>query len=237
MLAAMQTPSSDAAGEGPDCCASGVDPRIARHFDGKSRQRLAAGELPDLHSVSRRLLAELADGGARGRTVLELGCGSGALTVSLLERGAARGHGIDLSAASVELARRRSARARLDERASFEIGDGASVRLEPHDWVVLDRVICCYRRLDLLLANSIPAARSRFAFSVPESRGLRGAINRTIARLENATNVLRGRPCPGYVHPIERIERHLVAAGFRSMRRRTAGLWHVAVFERDPATV
>jgi SAM-dependent methyltransferase len=225
-------PSADRGLDSRECCASGVDPRIARYFDRKMHDQLARGELPALHGVSRRLLGELADGGEIGRSVLELGCGSGALSVALLQRGAGRADGIDLSRASVELARRRAAEAGVGESASFEVGDGASVELEAHDWVVLDRVICCYRDVDRLLGNSVGAARLRYAFSVPESRGLRGIVNRAFAWLENTTNLLRGRPCPGYVHRIARIERALVQAGFRALRRRTVGLWHVAVFER-----
>jgi SAM-dependent methyltransferase len=228
----MQTPRPDDGMDTPECCASGVDPRIAGYFDRKMHEQLARGELPALHGVSRRLLAELVDGGEVGRSVLELGCGSGALSVALVERGARRADGVDLSAASIELARRRAAEAGVAERASFEVGDGASVRLMPHDWVVLDRVICCYRDVDRLLANSIGAAHLRYAFSVPDSRGLRGIINRAFAWLENTTNWLRGRPCPGYVHPIRRIELALVQAGFRELRSKTVGLWHVAVFQR-----
>ena len=62
-------------------------------------ERAAAGELPSLHPVSQRVLEALSDI-AEGRPgVLELGCGSGDLTVSLLERGAARVSGVDLSLA------------------------------------------------------------------------------------------------------------------------------------------
>jgi SAM-dependent methyltransferase len=228
-------PNGDRGTQSRECCASGVDPRIARHFDEKMRERLARREMPQLHGVSRRLLQELTDGTEVGPSVLELGCGSGALSVALVERGARHADGIDLSPASIELARRRAAEAGVDERASFRVGDGASLELEPHDWVVLDRVICCYRDADRLLANAIAAAHLRFAFSVPESRGTRGFINRAIAWLENATNRLRGGPCPGYVHPILRIELALAQAGFRSLRRRTVGLWHVAVFEHGLA--
>jgi SAM-dependent methyltransferase len=226
-------PSRDASlAKTPDCCGSGADPRIARHFDRKMHERVATGELPSLHFVSRRVLEALGDVAESRPSVLELGCGGGALTVSLLERGAARASGIDLSPASIEIARRRAEEAGVSAGTSFEVGDGASIKLERHDWVVLDRVICCYRDVHRLLDNSIDAAGRRYAFSVPESRGLRGLINRAIVWLEDITNALRGKPCPGYVHDIRRIEQRLTAAGYRQIRAATAGLWYVAVFER-----
>jgi magnesium-protoporphyrin O-methyltransferase len=109
------------------------------------------------------------------------------------------------------------------------------VELEPHDWVVLDRVICCYAHLDQLLANAIGAARQRFVMSVPLSTGWRSLITKAIVTVENATNVLRGRPCPGYVHSVPLIERRLAGAGFRRLRQRRVGLWHVAVYEKVAA--
>jgi hypothetical protein len=89
------------------------------------------------------------------------------------------------------------------------------VSLAAHDWVVLDRVLCCYPDLDRLLGNSVAAAKERHVFSVPASSGWRGLANRSWIRLEDATEALRGRPCRGYVHDIRRIEARLMDAGVR----------------------
>jgi SAM-dependent methyltransferase len=227
----MQQPSADPIRD-TKCCAPDADPRIARHFDRRMLERLAAGEMPSLHSVSRHLLGLLGDVAVVRPSVLELGCGSGALMVSLLEQGATRASGIDLSAESIGLACQRADSAGLSARAKFEVGDGASVRLGSHDWVVLDRVICCYQHVERLLENSIAAAGSRYVFSVPESRGVRGFVNRFVIWCEDLTNSLRGRPCPGYVHDLRRIVRRLERGGFRAVRTRTVGLWYIAVCER-----
>lgn len=215
-----------------DCCVPPTDPRIARHFDHKMRERTAGGVLPPLHNVSAALLAQLADVGETAPSVLEIGCGSGALTTALLERGARRASGIDLSPGSVDAARRRAADARLEHRTSFRVGDAATAELDAHDWVILDRVICCYRDVSTLLANSLPAARRRIAFSVPDSRGLFGWMNRVEELIEGVVNTLRGRPCPGYVHDIGLITGRLAQAGFRPVRSTNAGRWYVGVFER-----
>lgn len=215
-----------------DCCEP-IDPRIARHFDRKSRQRAAGGSLPPIHSVSQHLLDALAlDVSETAPSVLEIGCGGGALSVGLLERGASSATGVDLSTGSLEVARRRAEAAGLTARTRFDVGDGASVSLAPHDWVVLDRVLCCYPDLDRLLGNSISAAEKRYAFSVPASSGWRGLANRISFWLEDATESLRGRPCPGYVHDISRIEARLMDAGFHRTRSSVARLWYVAVFDR-----
>jgi SAM-dependent methyltransferase len=215
-----------------ECCRAPTDARIARHFDHKMRERTAAGALPPLHEVSAGLLAQLADVGEAAPSILEIGCGSAALTMALLELGAQRASGVDLSPGSIDAARRRAAEANLSGRTSFRVGDGAFVELEAHDWVVLDRVICCYRDMSALLGNAIPAAQRRFAFSVPDSRGVFGWMNRVEELIEGVVNTLRGRPCPGYVHDIGLIEGRLAQAGFRPLRTANVGRWYVGVFER-----
>ncbi len=215
-----------------DCCEP-VDRRIAHHFDRKMRQRAADGARPALHPVSQRVFDALAiDATEAAPSVLELGCGGGALMIGLLEAGATSATGVDLSSESLEVARRRAEAVGLTERTRFEPGDGALVPLAPHDWVVRDRVLCCYPDLDRLLGNSVSAAQKRYAFSVPASSGWRGFANRIWFWLEDATEALRGRPCPGYVHDITKIEARLMDAGFHRTRSSLARLWYVAVFDR-----
>jgi len=213
-------------------CACPTDARIARHFDARVAERLAQGQDSSLVAVSQRLRDALLALDPTGRTVLELGCGRGGLLMRLVEAGAAEATGVDLSAASIAAARGRFGQAQLSERARLSVGDAAFVPLEPHDWVILDRVICCYPDVERLLANTLPAARQIYAFSVPTSRGLRGFVARLGFSVENVWDTLRGRPCPGYVHSLDAIEASLASAGFRLRHRDHKRLWHIAIYER-----
>ena len=217
---------------GPEC-ACPADSRIARHFDARVAERLARGQDPILVPVSDRLGDALLALGPTGRTVLELGCGRGGLLLALIQAGATRATGVDLSAASIDAARNRFEQARLSDRVRLSVDDAARVPLESHDWVILDRVMCCYPDIERLLANTLPAARRLYAFTVPTSRGWRGVIARLEEWLENAWNSLRGRPCPGYVHDLDLIEERLTAAGFRLRHRDRQRLWHMAIYERS----
>lgn len=213
-----------------DCCVP--DARIASHFDAHVGEQSADGSLPEMVPVSRALLALLSDVDERRPSVLELGSGSGAMSVALLERGASAADGIDLSPVSVATARRRAEAAGVTERATFSVGDGAQASLVRHDWVVIDRVICCYAHVGPLLDNAIGAAGERIAFSLPESRGWRGLITRFFSGLDNRLlDRFRRRPCTSFIHDIRKIEARLARAGFRRVRDARVTVWYLAVWD------
>lgn len=216
----------------PACCASPVDPRIARRFDEKSSAWVEADDFPEMVDVSAGLLDLLRDAPTRRPSVLELGCGTGGLGVALLEMGASRVTGIDLSAASVDVARRRAVAAGYAAQATFRVGNAADGGFQRHDWVVLDRVICCFGDAERLVRTAVDAANERISISLPESRGWRGLVNRPLWAAESVWDMLRGG-CRGYVHDLRRIEAWLAAAGFRPSESRHAGLWHLGTYDRS----
>jgi 2-polyprenyl-3-methyl-5-hydroxy-6-metoxy-1,4-benzoquinol methylase len=207
---------------------------VARFFDreaccGPSSRRAADGRL---HAVSRILLEMLDDADVTGRTVLDAGCGQGTLSVALSERGVRAVTGIDLSPESVAVARRAAEQRGLSTR--FLVANAASDSIEPHDVVVLNTVVCCYFDADALLANTLPAARSVVALSLPHSRGPRGALARVLLVAENAWRGLRGDPFRAFVHDEVIITRTLDRHGFSVTAQRDYWMWHVATFERQP---
>ncbi|HEU4355992.1 MAG TPA: class I SAM-dependent methyltransferase [Actinomycetota bacterium] len=185
--------------------------------------------------VSTDLIRGLEEAGLGGRTVLDVGCGAGGLIFETLERGASTATGVDLSSMSVEQARRISRERGLEDRTTFAVGDGSSVPLDPHDVVVLDKVFCCFADADRLLANSLPAARSVYAFSVPPSSGIRGAIARGRVWIENLGYRLRPRRSGGFrarVHDVGKLDAGVRAAGFTPRFQRRRFGWDLAVYAR-----
>ena len=217
--------------ESDDCCGPAADPRVARRFDRSWSEWDDEEGFPEMVDVSAALLDLLRDAPLVRPDVLEIGCGTGGVSVALLEMGARQVKGVDLSAASVDLARRRAAAAGFGTQASFEVGQGAAVRDEHHDWVVLDRVLCCDGHLERMLDAVIGAARRRVALSVPESRGWRGLLNRPMWAAESVWDRLTGG-CRGYVHDLRHVERRLAVAGFQPVAADRVGLWHVGVYDR-----
>ena len=213
------------------CCLPPVDPRIARRFDERASEWTDADDFPELVDVSARMLDLLRDSPLRRPSVLEIGSGTGGLSVALLEMGASRVTGIDLSPASVAVARRRAEAEGYAEQASFEVGNAVQSIVAPHDWVLLDRVICCFDDVERLVGRALELAHERICISVPESRGWRGMLNRPSWAIKYAWDSRSGS-CRGYVHDLRRIEDRLAAAGFMPAASARAGLWYIGSYER-----
>ena len=181
--------------------------------------------------VSRRLFEEVARIGFRERTVLEVGCGYGRILAGALLGGARAVSGVELDPEALVEAGERAARAGHRDRVTLVVGDGAMIPLAPHDIVILDRVICCYDDADRLVDRSVAAAGLAYAFSVPESRGLRGLWNRLAYGVEGAWDRLRRQP-RSWLHDVERIHRRLTVAGFTRAASGREGKWYLAVYRR-----
>jgi magnesium-protoporphyrin O-methyltransferase len=189
--------------------------------------------------VSAPLLDAIEATGLRDRTLLDLGCGIGDLAIEAVRRGAASARGYDLSPKAITEARRLATARGVEDRTSFEVGDGAVVDLPHADVVVLNRVFCCYPRVEDLLERSLSAAGSVYAFTIPRSTGLAGVIARAQIGIENAWYRLRDSRFRGFrvfVHDIRRIDARLRAAGFEPVRREHRRVaWDLAVYRRDAA--
>jgi magnesium-protoporphyrin O-methyltransferase len=201
--------------------------------DGWSR-RAAKGR--PVARVTERLLDALEQAGLAERTLLDLGCGIGDLAVEAVRRGAAGATGFDLSAKAVAAARRLASQRGVGDRTAFDVGDGAKVALPRADVVVLNRTFCCYPDVDGLLDRSLSAAGAVYAFTIPRSTGLAGAIARVQTRLGNWWYRMRASKFGDFrvfVHDIRRIDERVRARGFEPVQRGHSGIaWDLAVYAR-----
>ncbi|HLF69875.1 MAG TPA: methyltransferase domain-containing protein [Actinomycetota bacterium] len=186
--------------------------------------------------ISRRARAELVSGlqeiGLEGRSILEIGSGPGELTRLLVQLGAARAHGIDLAEKTLEEARKRAAQEGLSDKIDYRVGNGAKEALEPHDIVVLDKVICCYPDWHELVDNTSAAAKHGYGFVIPRSQGLSAFVVRAFIAIVGLSLKLRKCGFSPFVHNYLQIDSHLRERGFTRKQLYLGPIWMTAVYTR-----
>lgn len=188
-------------------------------------------------AITAALLSALDEAGLDGRSLLDVGCGTGDLALAALGRGARSVSGFDLGAGAISNARALAQERGLAERAAFEVGDGSQTALPKSDVVVLNRVVCCYPSADALLSNTLGAAGSVFALTAPVDRGLMGLYNRIFCWLGNGWYAIRAKKFRGFrvfVHDLAAIEDRIIREGFLPKARQQRRLvWDLRVYERE----
>jgi hypothetical protein len=204
----------------PGCCASDYRRYFNRTFAAADLRRYRRRGL----SETERDLVALA-GDVRGASVLEVGGGIGALQVELLEAGAARATNVELSAGYEDAAAELFGGRPVERR----VGDFVGEETEPHDVVVMHRVVCCYPNVDALVGKGAAGARRQLLLTYPRERwfirvGL-CAVNTFLA--------LRRCGFRTYVHPVARIVAAADEQGLHLEKRVTHSLWESAAYVRN----
>lgn len=182
----------------------------------KIQKQLIAGVLPHLISPSR---------------IVEIGCGVGALHQNLLGSGEHTAVGVDLSTEMLGHARRFATEQGFDKRTEYLLGDYTELteQIGQADVMLLDKVVCCYQQVELLLSTSLQKTRQVYALSHPRNFfGIRWgfAIHKALARL------LRWDFFPCW-HVWSDIHATIERSGFRSVGRTQTFLWESTVYLRE----
>lgn len=170
-------------------------------------------------------------GDVRGASVLEIGGGVGAIELELLAAGAERATCVELAATYEEeadaLARERHVEDRVERRVADFVAEAGT--FEPHDVVVMHRVVCCYPDADAMVGAGADRARRRLLLTYPQER----RVFRAAIALVNALMRLRGSSFQVYVHPRARIDAAAAAHGLALAERRRHGVvWESAAYAR-----
>ena len=206
------------------CCSTDYRKMFNRKFAARDARRFRA------HGVrgSSRALVELA-GDVGDASVLDIGGGVGAIGLELLAAGAGRVTNVELSSGyeeqAVELAAERGVASRVDRRVADIVDDAGAV--EPHDVVVMHRVVCCYPDVDALVGAAAARTRRLLLLTYPRERlPLRFAMNVVNLALRLAGNSFRV-----YLHPVDRIAAAAAQHGLVLERReRSSRIWESAAF-------
>lgn len=181
-----------------------------------------------LDENQRQIVETLESLGLDGVSLLEVGCGVGALHQTLLEKGAATAIGIDLAPRMLEFAERRASERQLEKRTEYKLGDFVEVsdEIETVDITVMDKVVCCYPAPRELIEAAIACTRGAIALTYPRKH-LFGEISN---HLWNFGFWLFGSDFRGFVHDPQFVQQSIEALGFHRVFNRDSRMWHTQIY-------
>ncbi len=183
-----------------------------------------------LDGTSRRIADLLKERDVEGRTLLEVGGGIGAIQIELLKAGIARSTNVELTPTYEEAADQLVREAGLADRVERKVTDFAEAvpDVEVADFVVMNRVLCCYPDMPKLAAAAADHARRALVLSFPNSRWWT-RVGLTVVNL--GFRIFRVQ-FQVFMHSpkliLATVERH----GFTTRFNQRGMVWQVAALER-----
>lgn len=183
-----------------------------------------------LEKVQRYLLKGVMLHPLAGKTILDVGCGVGALHLTLLKEGATKSLGIDLAEGMLEKAKHFADDMGFRDQAEYRLGDFVQLAdsIEQSDITTLDKVVCCYENLDGLIDMSTKKTRSVLALSHPADSLPVKILFKTQILLAKLFK-WEFRP---FWHDWSLMRSMILARGFDLVYQNSTVAWQVVVFKR-----
>jgi magnesium-protoporphyrin O-methyltransferase len=212
------------------CCPHSCD--AGKFFSRFARRTSKRFSKKGFEPSQKQLLEGIRKSGIDGVSLLEIGCGVGALHQTLLETGAARAVGIDLAENMVDEARRLAEERGLSARTEYRLGDFLDLHdtVELADTTILDKVICCYPDAETMVKQSLAKTVRVYAFTIPRDRWF---VRLGIASIATAMWLIRSHFRP-YLHDARRIETWITDQGFEKRYENQTAVWLTQVYLRSP---
>jgi 2-polyprenyl-3-methyl-5-hydroxy-6-metoxy-1,4-benzoquinol methylase len=196
-------------------------------FGGRGRQPLHAVINKLFRRRTFQLRTEIVEGwlkeyGVAGKHVLDLGCGSGEVSLIAARLGA-RVTGLDIVPGMVEIAAKEAAAAGVGDRATFRVHNLVSDPIEAGDIAMMIGVIEYYGDIETLLPKVCRSVRE--ALIVVDTRGpwWRRRLRYLLARLKRFRL---------YYHPPDRVASIVAREGFKEKARVTGHSFTALLFRR-----
>lgn len=186
-------------------------------------------EAVHLDSIQEQLLVALRGQGIAGRSVLEIGCGTGGLLHRLLQEGAKSAIGVELSEPHLEKARARARDLGHEDRVVYLKGDFVKLshQIGPADITILDKVLHCYHDPESLIRQSTAHTRSLYAVAFPANRPLLRVSMRLLSPILRLVLPFRVR-----FTPPETIRSWIRENGFDRIHQHDSESWHTEIYLR-----
>ena len=177
---------------------------------------------------TRKLLSLMSDFDQSGKTLLDIGGGIGSIQWSFFQKGGAKTTDIDSSSGYLEVAK--SYAQEKGYEVDFRMADFNDVAedLQSHDFVALDKVVCCYPDYQLLLGNALDRTGNILALTMP----LGGWISKGLAQLTKLYLIFKKNPFRTYIHDPKEVHTFMESKGFQLVKKGFSFPWLVRVYQR-----
>ncbi len=167
---------------------------------------------------------------AEDDSLLDIGGGIGAIQWNFFENGGTSTTDVDASQGYVETAKDYAATIGQLENASFHVGDFVDVseKLEVHDFVTMDKVICCYPDFKRLLGQATAKTGKAMVLSFPRS----GFLFRILSQIAALYFKWKKSAFRSYVHPVDQIQQFIEDQGFELKHTTGSFPWIIHVYQR-----
>lgn len=147
-------------------------------------------------------------GDLNGKTVLDIGCGSGVYAAECFQRGAVSVTGVDHAPNMLELVKKRLQSLGKEDNCALVVGSFPDVEAEPHDHAIVMGVMDYIEDTQRFLDKLRPLVKISAAVSFPSKHWLRTPLRKFRYNLRN---------CPLYFHDEAQIVEMCKKAGFSSV--------------------
>jgi 2-polyprenyl-3-methyl-5-hydroxy-6-metoxy-1,4-benzoquinol methylase len=211
-----------------NCCQiQGIEDLFSQEYVSKELARYRA-KGPD--KTTRMLIEAIKEVEVAGQTLLDIGGGVGAIQHELFEAGLEHATDVEASTAYLTAARSETQRRGLADQVSYLHGNFVDLApgIAPVDIVTLDRVICCYPDMDMLVGLSAARARKLYGLVYPrDTWWIKIGLS-----MVNLFYRLRRSAYRGFVHPTQAVEAILGGQGLKRRLYRQTLAWQVVVYSR-----
>jgi len=183
-----------------------------------------------LERVQRLLLDGVRREDITGKEILDIGCGVGALHLTLLKEGAAQSMGVDMSEGMIQRARKLSSDLGVGQRANYVIGDFVEVAetIPDSDVTLLDKSVCCYEDVETLVRASTAKTKRIYALSHPKQN--------LFMELAFKGHIAFAKFFKWKFHPFwhdwKKLREDIQRGGFELIYSEATPMWQVLVFRR-----
>lgn len=207
------------------CCDSNMifDTKSAKKEMKHYRKKGAIG-------ATKKLINAMSGLPKENKTLLDIGGGIGAIQWEFLENGGSKTTDIDVSAGYLKVAEEFATEKGWQNKTTFSEGDINDVvnELDKHDFVTLDKVVCCYPDYELILNNTTANCSDYLALSFPMS----GFISRAINKIGSIYFWIKKLEFKTYIHSNKLMEQLIESNGFTPIHKSIKFPWRVQVYKK-----